>query len=271
MSQPQKVLRATQPAERSLESAPVFDLSFEDLAQRYNFLNTPPYPQVFTRLILNEIERQIEPARVLDVGCGRGIGRQLDCQREISTAAGELWGIEPDDSVQPKPGLFHNFQHALMETADLPPDSFDLAYSSMVMEHVADPDAFLQAVARALKPTGRYLFLTPNAASFVPFVTKLCHEIRIDEFVVRLVKGTTRVEEYHYPVQFKFNTPQSIERYASRHGFLPPEYAYIEGPGTRSYFPGPLRPIYSLLKLKRRLFKNPRSLAVLICRLTKAS
>lgn len=243
--------------------------SFEELVGRYNFLTFSSYARVLASLLLGEIKKVSGPARVLDIGCGRGIGRQLEPQQEIHEAAGEFWGIEPDTSVQPTDGLFDNFQHALMETAELPENSFDLAYSSMVMEHVADPDAFLGALHRCLKPGGVYLFVTPNAKSFVPRITKLCHDCHIDEFVLRLVQGSQQVEEYHYPVEFKFNTPRLIESHAERKGFQPPEYAYIEGKGGRSYFPGPLRLVYRLLVAKRKLIKNPRRLATMICRLTK--
>jgi ubiquinone/menaquinone biosynthesis C-methylase UbiE len=245
--------------------------SFDELNGQYNFLNFSSYPRVLASLILGEIQKVPSPARVLDVGCGRGIGRQLQPQQEIHEAAGEFWGIEPDTSVQPAEGLFDNFQYALMETAELPENSFDLVYSSMVMEHVADPDAFLSALHRCLKPGGVYLFLTPNAQSFVPCVTKFCHDSHIDEFVLRLVRSSQHVEEYHYPVQFKFNTPRLIDGYAERMGFQTPSYVYIEGNGPRSYFPGPLRLIYRLLAAKRKLVKNPQSLATMICRLRKRS
>ena len=245
------------------------NLSFEELAQAYNFLNFTSYARLLTNLILREIKKRAGTVSVLDVGCGRGIGRNVDLQREIAEAAGEFWGVEPDSSVQVPEGLFDNFSNSLLETANLPENRFDVIYSSMVMEHVARPDDFLRTVYQCLKPGGIYLFLTPNALSFVPRVTKLSHDMRVDELVLRLVQGKQQVEEYHYPVQFKINSPRLIERHASQIGFLPPEYAFIEGSGSRGYFPGPLRLVYGLLAWKRRLIRNPRRLATMICRLTR--
>lgn len=244
------------------------DLSFEELAASYNLLNISTYARVFANLILEECQQRSAP-RILDVGCGRGIGRHVSLQREIKASAGEFWGLEPDRDVTPEEGLFDNFQHALMETAELSADYFDIAYSSMVMEHVEKPDEFLAAVGRCLKPGGVYLFLTPNAKSLVPRLTKLCRDLRIDEWSLRLVRGEQQVEEYHYPVQFRCNTPQQITRLAEQLGFADPEFAFIEGSGSRNYFPGPLRPFYQLLLLKRRLWKNRRSLVTMICRLTR--
>lgn len=249
--------------------APHDEFSFAELAQSYNFLNVSSYARVFTGLILREIRDGSQDRRVLDIGCGRGIGRQIDYQRLVRHATGEYWGLEPDTSVVPSPGLFDNFQQALMESAELPVDYFDVAYSSMVMEHVSDPPAFLAAVHRILKPGGIYLFLTPNADSLVPWLTRLSHRLRIDEFVLRLVKRTHDVQQYHYPVQFKVNTCWQVNRYASQQGFHPPEYAFIEGPSPRYYFPRPLRPLYRMLVVKRRLIRNPRRLVTMICRLTK--
>src|SRR5690606_29078027 len=99
--------------------------------------------------------------------CGKGIGRSVQLQREIQVKTGEFWGLEPDESVKAPEGLYFNYQHALMETAVLPESYFDIAYSSMVMEHVENPAPFLTAVARCLKPGGVYLFLTPNEESLV--------------------------------------------------------------------------------------------------------
>lgn len=244
-------------------------LSFEQLAAAYNLLNISTYGRVLTNLILAECRQRPEPPRVLDVGCGRGIGRQVSLQQEIKASAGEFWGLEPDRDVTPQEGLFDHFEHALMETANLPADYFDVAYSSMVMEHVEKPEEFLAAVYGRLKPGGVYLFLTPNAKSLVPRLTKVCRDLRIDEWSLRLVRGEQQIEEYHYPVQFRCNTPQQIERLAAEVGFAAPEFAFIEGRGSRNYFPGPLRPLYQMLLLKRKLWKNPGSLVTMICRLTR--
>jgi SAM-dependent methyltransferase len=250
--------------------APHDGLSFEELSRSYSFLQISAYARVLTNLLRDEMGRRTgAPVRVLDVGCGRGLGRAVDYQWAIRDRADEFWGIEPDASVEPPEGLFDHFQHALMETAELPTAAFDVVYSSMVMEHVRDPDQFMEAVHRSLKPGGVYLFATPNAKSLVPWLTRTLHQLRLDERALRLVKRQQAVAEYHYPVQFRFNTPAAIDAYAQRIGFAAPEYVFIEGSGSRAYFPGPLRPVYQLLVLKRKIIKNPRRLATLICRMTK--
>ena len=244
--------------------------TFDDVAASYNFLTLPSFGQVFAELVVDEARRRGGgPCRVLDIGCGCGIGRNVEHQWSIKRATGDFWGIEPDPGIKVVDGLFDHFQHALMETTNLPPASFDIAYSAMVMEHVADPVAFLQALHRCLKPGGVYLFVTPNADSFVPWATKVLHGLRIDEFVLRLVRGKQQIEEYHYPVQFRCNSARQLDRLASQIGFAPPEYAYLEGTGSHHYLRGPLAPLRPLLVWKRKRFRRPDRLATLICRMTK--
>jgi len=243
---------------------------FERLGKSYNFLTIKSFAQTFADLIVDECRlRGASACRVLDIGCGSGIARNTEHQWVIRSNVGELWGIEPDKEITPSAGLFHHFQHALMETADLPTDYFDLAYSSMVMEHVADPANFLQAAQRCLKPGGAYLFVTPNAKSFVPWATKTLHQLHVDELAVRLIRGKKQTDEYHYPVQFLCNTPSQLRDLAQQAGFLPPEFVFVEGSGSQSYLRGPLAPIRGFLAWKRKTWKRPENLATLICRMTK--
>jgi SAM-dependent methyltransferase len=244
---------------------------FETLAGQYSYMSLPPYGQVFAEVVDDESRRRGGQCRVLDIGCGRGVGRDASHQWKIKEQASDYWGLEPDPDVTPAAGLFDHYQHALMETAELPAGQFDVAYSAMVMEHVADPVAFLSAVRRVLKPGGVYLFVTPNARSFVPWATKTLHALHVDELALRLVRRKAEVDEYHYPVQFKANSPRQLDRLAAETGFDPPQYAYFEGPGIQGYLRGPLLPLRWLITGKRRLIRNPGRLATMLCRMAKPS
>jgi 2-polyprenyl-3-methyl-5-hydroxy-6-metoxy-1,4-benzoquinol methylase len=248
--------------------SPHDDLPFEQLAQSYNFRLTSTHGMLLTRLAVKECQNRPAPVRVLDIGCGRGIGRHPAFQQVIRAHADELWGVEPDETVIPAPGVFDEHRHAIMEAADLPAEHFDLAYSCMVMEHVADPDVFMQAVHRCLKPRGVYLFVTPNRRHYFTRTAALLHGLRLDEFVLRMIKRHT-VDDYHYPVQYRFNEERRINACAEQLGFLPPEFVYIEAGGPRGYLPGPLAPVYHVMALKRKLIRRPRALLTIICRVTK--
>ncbi len=156
----------------------------------------------------------------------------------------------------------------MMDDAQLPPDYFDVAYSYMVMEHVANPDVFMTAMARCLKPGGLYLFVTPNKRHYFTRTASMLNAIGLDEFVLRLIKRH-EVDEYHYPVKYRFNDERRIDACADRLGLAPPEYVFLESTGPAGYLRGPLRPIFHLLALKRKLLRSPRSLVSLVCRMGK--
>jgi SAM-dependent methyltransferase len=250
-------------------AAAVAPSAFDSLAARYNFLTEQSFGSTFADLVVDEGRRRGGACRVLDIGCGSGIGRNVALQWAIKEIASDFWGIEPDRDVTVAGGLFDHFEHALMETAELPAGQFDLAYSAMVMEHVADPAPFFQALHRVLKPGGAYVFVTPNARSFVPWATKTLHALKVDEIALRMLRGR-QVEEYHYPVKFLCNSPAQLDRLARQHGFDAPQYAYSEGQGSHSYLRGPLAPLRPVLVAKRRLLRNPERLATMFCRMTKA-
>ena len=238
--------------------APNDDLSFEGLAARYNFRRTSVDSRVFTRLIIKECDKQHGDACVLDIGCGCGITRHSSYQRAIRKHAHSMWGLEPDPEVHPDDNLFDRYECSTMEDAELPPNSVSVCYSAMVMEHVVDPDEFLAAVFRCLKPGGTYLFITPNGRHYFTRIASFLRRLRADEIVLRLIRKKEKIERYHYPVQYRFNRERQIAACAERAGFLPPEFCYLEAQGPKNYFPRPLRFIFHALAAKRRFIRPNR-------------
>ncbi|HUC63772.1 MAG TPA: class I SAM-dependent methyltransferase [Alphaproteobacteria bacterium] len=98
-----------------------------------------------------------EGKRFLDVGANGGF------MSEAARRAGfEVTGVEPDGkslayAAEHFPGI--RFVHGFVEQAPLEPASFDAVYCSEVIEHSADCNAFVAALARAMKP-GAVLYLT---------------------------------------------------------------------------------------------------------------
>ena len=252
--------------------APHDALDFFQLSQRYNFRKTSDRRGVFVRLIRNEIARCARPVRVLDIGCGTGIGDEVApgalYLSAIQEACQELWGVEPDPGVEAEHGLFHQFQHATLEAADLPENYFDLAFSFFVMEHVDDPRRFMERVYRCLKPGGVYLFLTPNGRHYFTRIASALHALRLDEWVLRKTVGEY-VDHYHYPVRYRFNFESQVRRISQAAGFSDPHFAYLEADGPRPYFRGPTIALFHLLCLKRQLIRSRRSLLEMVGRIEK--
>jgi SAM-dependent methyltransferase len=107
--------------------------------------------------------RRVPPGvRVLDIGCG--LGQTLAYHRGRGCDA---YGIEADENVQAiaaRHGL--NIRKGIFDGTQFESDFFDFITLDQVAEHVMDPHALMQGVARVLKPGGKVVITTPNPNSF---------------------------------------------------------------------------------------------------------
>mgnify|MGYP000869537415 CR=1 FL=1 len=102
-----------------------------------------------------------EHSRVLEVGCSSGF-----MLFPLAEAGHDCTGIEPS-------GVFSEFvknrgltaYDSLRQMQEVAPDvQFDVILHFFVLEHIADPVAFLEAQLNLLKPGGKIIFEIPNAA-----------------------------------------------------------------------------------------------------------
>ena len=243
-------------------------LSFEALRSSYNFRNISERRRIYSNLIVDDL-KSIDDPTVLDIGCGSGMARDDSWQWAIKPHVGTYVGIEPDPGVVPADGLYDVVQNATMETATLEPNSIDLAYSWMVMEHVEHPVEFCKEVYRVLKPGGSYYFATPNKRHYFTIMARLFNLVRLDEVVLSMIHKKEKLDDYHYPVQYRFNSESDVTQAAESVGFQKPEFAYIEVEGPIKYFPGPTKVVFHALAWKRTIVKSPQSLLTMIGRITK--
>jgi 2-polyprenyl-3-methyl-5-hydroxy-6-metoxy-1,4-benzoquinol methylase len=102
--------------------------------------------------------------RLLDVGCYAGIFLEIAAQQ-----GWEAWGVEP--SVWAGEQARRNGLQVItgtLETAALPPASFDVVTLWDVIEHLTDPRAELRRVNRLLKPGGWVCIHTIDIGSLLP-------------------------------------------------------------------------------------------------------
>ena len=109
------------------------------------------------------LARSLAPgARVLDLGCGRGVTLGPLAERGLEVHGVELRaeaaaGIDPRAQIRIVPRL---------ADAAYPADFFDEVIVWHVLEHLDDPAGTLAEIGRVLRPGGRLVVAVPNFSSF---------------------------------------------------------------------------------------------------------
>lgn len=162
---------------------------------------------------------------VLDAGCGTGYGTH-----ELARAgARSVLGVDVDRlSVAFARRHYRHprlaFRVADCETLAVAPGSLDLVFSSNVLEHLEEPEAFLGAAFAALRPGGRALLAVP------PITTA---EALGDNQGIHYHRSNLFLSEWHALLS---TLPWSLTLFAHR----PPEA--LPAPDFGSPFPSTLRP-----------------------------
>ncbi|WP_417718678.1 bifunctional 2-polyprenyl-6-hydroxyphenol methylase/3-demethylubiquinol 3-O-methyltransferase UbiG [Salipiger sp.] len=185
-----------------------------------------------TRQIAGEFDRPtgtgtpFEGLRILDIGCGGG----LLCEpmaRLGATVVGvdaAARNIPVAETHARQSGLGIDYRHTTAEALAEAGEHFDVVLNMEVVEHVADPLAYLTACAALLKPGGLHLCSTinRNAKSFAMAIVGA-------EYVMRwLPKGTHEWK--------KFITPDELFDLMTRAGLDPVDRkGYVFNPVSWSW------------------------------------
>jgi methionine biosynthesis protein MetW len=131
-------------------------------ATRYGKNEKPESMRV--NLILKALDGLGPVGRILDVGCGDG-----SLSAMLARNSEQVAGIEVSmEACRMAHSRGIGVTRADVETYAFPfrPESFDVVVAGEVIEHMTDPDEFLQEVVRVLKPHGHCILTTPNLASW---------------------------------------------------------------------------------------------------------
>jgi len=113
----------------------------------------PEWPAL--RALLPELKGR----RVLDLGCGFG----WFCRWARQAGASLVQGIDVSEKMLARaraetPDAAVAYTRADLEQLELPPESFDLVYSSLAFHYIENLDGLLSQVHRALVPGGSLVF-----------------------------------------------------------------------------------------------------------------
>jgi 2-polyprenyl-6-hydroxyphenyl methylase/3-demethylubiquinone-9 3-methyltransferase len=141
--------------------------------------------------------RPLEGRTALDVGCGAGLLAEPLARLGASVtgldASPELITVAQGHAAQQ--GLAIDYRAGAVEDLE---GMFDLITCMEVIEHVADPSAFVTALARRLGPGGLLIMSTPNATGWSRLLT-----ITLAEGFGRIPKGTHDFGKFIAPERMK--------------------------------------------------------------------
>ena len=117
---------------------------------------------------LAELGRDIEPGRLLDVGCSCGYFMEVAAARGF-----DVHGVEftPGAIAAASPEIRSRIFEGVLETM---PDSgpFDVVSAFDLIEHVPDPRGFLRRCRGLLKPGGAIMISTPDTGHVLRFLMR---------------------------------------------------------------------------------------------------
>lgn len=171
------------------------------------------------------VERMVAPGTTwLDVGCGRNVfPSNPGLARVLADRCRRLVGVDPDETIEENT-FVHERVCATIDTFEST-ERFDIVTLRMVAEHVADPEATLQTLARLTKPGGSVVIYTVNqwapasvVARAVPF--SLHHAIK--HWLWKTDEKDT------FPVAYRMNTRRRLRRLFETHGFHEASFVYLD-------------------------------------------
>jgi len=148
-------------------------------------------------------------AVVLDVGAGAGRNAY-----DLKGRVGRLVGADITPRVLDNPLLDEG---VIADVTDLPfeDDTFDVAFSIYVLEHIEEPERFVREMGRVLRPGGYFLSLTPNRYHYVTLASSMTST----GFHKRLNARRGRPEEDTFPTAYKMNSRRALTTYFEGAGF----------------------------------------------------
>jgi 2-polyprenyl-6-hydroxyphenyl methylase/3-demethylubiquinone-9 3-methyltransferase len=141
--------------------------------------------------------RPLEGKTALDVGCGAGLLTEplarLGAKVTGLDASPEVIGVAREHAAAM--GLAIDYRAADVLEVE---GQFDMITSLEVIEHVADPAAFITALAKRLAPDGLLILSTPNQTSWSRLMM-----ITVGEGLGQIPKGTHDFDKFIAPERMK--------------------------------------------------------------------
>lgn len=187
----------------------------------------------------------------LDLGCGYTICGDRELNRELPRRARLVVGCDRDPYLSRHSSIDHL---VLCDAAALPfrDGSFTLVTSSMVVEHLPDPEHAFREVARVTRPAGTFVVFTPNRFNYAMLVAALT-PYRFHLFFKKLTYFLARGEwrdfsEDLFPTFYRANSARRLRQLLQSSGFRETRLEHL----SFAHSFGFVRPLYALSLLFER-------------------
>lgn len=145
------------------EDACLYDESFGSGNIHPTYRKTEDGYAIKNRLKFSKLLDGFEPyrqiGRILDVGCSAAFFMHLAQQRGWRASGVE---IAPWAAKFSREELGVEVFNGPLENAEFPDASFDVVFSSHVLEHIRDPKSLLREMCRVLRPGGLHVSVLPS-------------------------------------------------------------------------------------------------------------
>ncbi|OQY40057.1 MAG: hypothetical protein B6229_02605 [Spirochaetaceae bacterium 4572_7] len=170
------------------------------------------------------MENLDENVKVLDIGCATGLF--LDHMKGLGW---DTYGVEVCSSAAEYGNRVRNLNifTGTLAQADFPDNMFDVVHLSHVIEHINDPNSFLENIVRVLKPGGVLYCVTPNISGLQSHIFKeRWRSVIPDHMILYSVKTLKQLLVKHGLIYKKHKTwggmcagsgyPESIKKFLDR-------------------------------------------------------
>ncbi len=230
----------------------IVNYHFLDVGQTFSYYNDrrSSFQNIYADLLSSE---PLVGGRVLDIGCGHGVNPTLS---KIIDKINELDGIDPFPVMEPPHHLVRRWTCNL-EDIPVEENTYDMAFSYNVVEHVANINSFIRTAVCIIKPGSVYWSLSPNAHHPFTWVTRVVQFLGFKQMYAKRLKNSAN----SYPAYYKLSSDSNI-LHAIRDLELPVseiDFYYIPNVQWDGYFPRRLKWIAHMLDKIFILNKEKRS------------
>jgi ubiquinone/menaquinone biosynthesis C-methylase UbiE len=188
-----------------------------------------------TEVFAGWVRAELNPdSRLLDLGCGRG-----GLVEQLHHPLHRIYGLDPDylslrehrlARATPPLARINGASDRLPFAAA----SFDVAYASWVLEHMARPEQDFAELGRVLKPGGAFVFITPNRRHPLIGFNRFAGQIGgLQDRLVGRLYGRAAADTY--PAHYLANTPDQIAKLAGTAGLLLEKMQFVPDPSYLAF------------------------------------